>query len=281
MAHHNHNRIRRRHRLTITATLVAVTSAGNAPAAGTSTDHLLSLTETNFDVLLREVPVALICYVGPGTELRFPKLLPALRDLAAAYEYAGIGVGRVPSEYTELLDRFQVDEYPTLHWMDGSRKWPYYASEATPERYSGPRGYEALAGFIEAKTGIPPKPPEPVQATAADADADARAEPTARERAHAAAHEHECIGLSAHYQACLRHKPASLHRECASERHDYLLCMSGRWAVHPEHHEHLAGMYGRFVGEDEPAPRSPPPVPLPTPPVEPPATPWWLRDRTA
>ena len=99
------------------------------------------------------------CQHAPADHGHGRSLRPALRELAAAYEHAGIGVGIVPSLHTELLDRFEVATFPTLHWMDGSTKWPYYASEAAPERYDGPRGFAALAGFIEAKTGIPPRAP--------------------------------------------------------------------------------------------------------------------------
>ena len=245
-------RRRRGHRLTArVATLLtaaAVTGDGS---------HVLELTEANFDELLREVPVALVAYVSPTSELHYPNLLPVLRTLAAAYEYAGIGIGRVPSTYTELLDRFGVDSFPTLHWMDGSRKWPYYACEATPERYSGPRGYEALAEYVQAKTNIPPRLPGPAaetEDTAAAATVAAADEARAQAAMlHAAVHGHDCAAPSASYRACLQHKPADWHhRSCAIERHEYLLCMSGRWAVHPDHHQELAHIYGqRFASVDD------------------------------
>ena len=216
-------------------------------AGGDDGSFLLELTEGNFDVLLRAVPVALVVYCNPTTELHYPSLLPTLHRLAAAYEHAGIGVGRVPSQYVELLDRFQVDSFPTVHWMDGSRKWPYYASEAFPERYSGPRGFEALAGFVEAKTGIPPRLPaeEPAPADGADAD-----EPQPSSGLDDNVHNHDCAARSASYRACLRTSPTGWqHRSCASERHEYLLCMSGSWAVHPDHHERLAGIYAQQFAE--------------------------------
>ena len=53
-----------------------------AAAAGDDGSYLLELTETNFDVLLREVPVALVAYFNPTTELHYPNLLPTLRKLA-------------------------------------------------------------------------------------------------------------------------------------------------------------------------------------------------------
>ena len=114
----------------------------------------------------------------------------------------------------------------------------------------GPYSYAlvaTLAGFVEAKTGIPPRLPEPA---AADEATSAEDEATAAADAHSASvleavHSHDCIALSARYQACLRHKPASIHRECAADRHDYLLCMTGKWAVHPDHHRELAGLCRR------------------------------------
>ena len=121
----------RRRVIAAAAALACLASAAEEP----SSSHLLELTEGNFDRLLREVPVAFVAYVSPTTELHYPGFGNELRALADAYEYAGIGVGRVPAAYTELLERFSVDAFPTLHWMDGSKKWPYYASEATPERY--------------------------------------------------------------------------------------------------------------------------------------------------
>lgn len=93
---------------------------------------ILELTETSFDVLLREVPVAMVAYVNPATDVHYPGLQPALRALGDAYAHAGIGVGRVSSEHTELLDRFQVDAFPTLHWMDGSKSAFEYGFQQRP-----------------------------------------------------------------------------------------------------------------------------------------------------
>ena len=152
---------------------------------------LLELTEANFDVLLRETPVALVAYVNQNTALHYPSLMPTLRELANAYEHAGIGVGTISDQYRELIERFGIDAFPTLHWMDGSKKWPYYASEATPVRHEGPRSFEALAGFIEAKTGIPPRVAEPGSQQEPQA-AEPEAPSIGREDVLTAVDEHDC-----------------------------------------------------------------------------------------
>ena len=61
--------------------------------------------------------------------------------------------------------------------------------------------------------------------------------------------EHDCSALATAYSGCMRHRRDRQHF-CKGERHDYLLCMTGRWAVHPERHESLARLYGeRFATE--------------------------------
>ena len=57
--------------------------------SGEGPSSLLELTEANFDVLLREVPVALVAYVNPTTDLHYPRLRPNLLALADAYAHAG------------------------------------------------------------------------------------------------------------------------------------------------------------------------------------------------
>ena len=136
------------------AGLILALTARHAALAVAGDSQLLDLDENSFDVLLRQTPVALVVYENPTTSMHYPRLRPALEALADAYAHAGIGVGCVSSRHTELVERFGVFAFPTLHWMDGSRKWPHYASEATPEPYDGPRGFEALAAFVEAKTGM-------------------------------------------------------------------------------------------------------------------------------
>ena len=229
-----------RHGVARGATLLLAASA----AAETNFHELLTLTETNFDKVLREVPVALVVYVSQTTDLHYPDLRPALVSLAAAYGHAGIGVGTVSSAYTELRDRFGVDGFPTLHWMDGSSKWPFYASEAAPVRYSGPRSFDDLARFVTERTGIPPRAPDEQPAEEPPADDDAAAARAHSAAVLAAVEEHDCAALSSVYRACLRHKTPDWHqRLCADERHEYLLCLSGRWAVHPDHHRELARLY--------------------------------------
>ena len=215
---------------------------------------LLDVTEVNFDVLLREVPVALVAFTSPTTAVRHPALLPALEQLAAAFAATGIGIGQVSSVHRELLDRLGVDTYPTLLWLDGSREWPHYASEATPVRYSGLQSYEALAAYVEHQTGIsahsgrstpmdatpPPPPPPPMHAAPS-----APPLTTSHHDAHGAA----CVEHSQSYRACMRHRRDRQHL-CDVQRHDYLLCMSGRWAVHPDHHRDLAALYGRHFSDE-------------------------------
>jgi len=49
--------------------------------------------------------------------------------------------------------------------------------------------------------------------------------------------------------SCLHARHAALGSDsCADLRHDYMLCMSARYVVHPDHHERLANLYGdRFA----------------------------------
>jgi hypothetical protein len=203
------------------------------------------LDEVSFDVDLRKVPVALVAFVAPTTAILHPALHPTLEELAEAYSGTGIGVAQVSSDHTELLDRFQVDAFPTLLWMDGSQKWPFYASEAVPERYAGERNVDALKAFITGRTNI-----RAPQREAGDGDAFAPREPSPADAASTPSlpehllGEHECSALSARYSTCMRHRRDRQHL-CARERHEYLLCMSGRWAVHPDSHEELAALYGR------------------------------------
>ena len=68
----------------------------------------------------------------------------------------------------ELLDRFQIDAFPSLLWFYASRTYPYYASEVRPEKYKGWRTFGAMATFLTDRSGI-------TQAEAADGDAAAEA----------------------------------------------------------------------------------------------------------
>jgi hypothetical protein len=148
-------------------------------AASNGNAALLVLDEVSFDVDLRKVPVALVAFVAPTTAILHPALHPTLE---------------------ELLDRFQVDAFPTLLWMDGSQKWPFYASEAVPERYAGERNVDALKAFITGRTNI-----RAPQREAGDGDAFAPREPSPADAASTPSlpehllGEHECSALSARY----------------------------------------------------------------------------------
>ena len=205
---------------------------------------LLELTEANFDVLLRETPVALVAYVNQNTALHYPSLMPTLRELANAYEHAGIGVGTISDQYRELIERFGIDAFPTLHWMDGSKKWPYYANEATPVRHEGHaalrRSQALLRRRLEYRHALPSL-----------ARTRSRRQPSQRRRRLG---ERMCSlpSTSTTARRCLPPteraygKRTRWHRKlCGDQRHEYLMCMSGSWAVHPDHHEELAGIYAR------------------------------------
>lgn len=219
---------------------------------------LLVLNEGNFDVLLRRSPVALVAFVNPTTSMHFPNLQPAIDELATRYDRTGILIGQVNSEHnTELLDRFQVEAFPTLLWMDAREKYPYYASEALPERYRGDRSFESLAAFITERTDVAPRSSEDPNRGVGDgfeADRDGQGQDgesgtgadvdAASSLPRHLFQEHDCTQLAATYRACMRHRRDRPQR-CSDERHEYLICMSGRWAVPPEHHQEMAQLYGR------------------------------------
>ena len=250
---------------------------------------------------------------------------------------------RGPHSDRELLDRFGIDSFPQLLWFDASSIYPHYAITARPEPYSGARTFDAMAAFIEERSGVSRQ--EARATDAADADGvrseceergplpsggkptlatpalekvldhlvamqrrrqerqaeqlvsglmhsglavdlarngwqtrdgrlgtiepftcEALSAAAARAAAdewehmrHAAAPQdaepssppplelppHACAVLSDAYVACMRHRADRQH-VCDSERHEYLLCMSARWAVHPDHHKALAEEYRRF-----------------------------------
>ena len=214
---------------------------------------LLALTETSFDVLLRRSPVALVAFVSATTDMHFPQFSPMLQQLATAYDRTGVLVGRV--EYnTELVERFGVDSFPTVLFMDAREVYPYYASEAKPERYRGHHTFEALTEFVEERTDVAPRrsvePPLPsiVSSPPSAAPPETTADPDDEQRVPSHAPHllapHECTELAQAYSQCLRHRRERPHK-CKTERHDYLVCMTGRWAVKPEHHKELAALYGR------------------------------------
>jgi hypothetical protein len=213
----------------------------------------LSLTDRTFDQELREYPVAMVAFVSPWCGRRCAELGGTLEMLTASFADSGVGIASASSDTAaELLDRFQVYAFPTLLWFDAAAKWPHYASDAKPERYAGDRGYDALLAFIEQRIGFPaplrvqpPPPPQQQQqlhTPAPRTEAAAWANPATMERVD----NHACKDTSATYASCMRHRRDRPHL-CARERHEYLLCMSGRWSVHPDDHAHLAARYSEFA----------------------------------
>ena len=211
--------------------------------------QLAELSESTFDTRLREQPVALVAFVSHWCR-HCAALSPILEAMAEKYAGTGIAIAQCSSSTAgELLDRFQIDSYPTLLWLDGSKKWPFYASEATPFRYSGSRTQESLVGFIESQTGITParrveESPAREQRRSERGETIDRG-PSWPAASSAAMEDHACTELSKSYTACMRHRRDRQHL-CTTERHNYLLCMTGRWAIHPDKHEELARRYTEF-----------------------------------
>jgi thiol-disulfide isomerase/thioredoxin len=214
-----------------------------------SAGALTELTEGSFDKVLRESPVALVAFVATWCGAHCRALLPELERLAAAYEGTGVAVARVSSDGAgELLDRYDVAAYPTLLWLDGSKQWPFYASEATPERVSAvTRTFAALADFVRERTGIAPQTAEP---RPQEAPPSAEPPPPAPVPTFDFDEAHVCTELSRAYTKCLRVRKSAPHK-CASERHEYMICMSGRWSIDPDHHRHMAARYSDFVRDDD------------------------------
>ena len=220
--------------------------------------QVVHVSERTFDVLLRDYPVALVAFVAPWCGVHCKMLLPELESLTSSFADTGIAVAQASSdEAGELLDRFEVAAYPTLLWFDGSRKWPFYASEAKPERYHGERSHDRLIAFIEERTGIappqratPPAAPTLTRTAARQHDDKQTPPPEAKPHASERFQAHACKSLSQSYIECMRHRRDRQHL-CASERHEYLLCMSGRWSVHPDDHQHLAARYADYVRTEE------------------------------
>lgn len=81
---------------------------------------LLILSESNFDVLLRRSPVAMIAFVSPTTDTHYPTLQPAIDDLAAAYDRTGVLIGHVTSKNNrDLLDRACSLSSSRIQWRHG------------------------------------------------------------------------------------------------------------------------------------------------------------------
>ena len=75
---------------------------------------------------------------------------------------------RGPHSDRELLDRFEIDSFPQLLWFDASGIYPHYATTARPEPYTGARTFDAMAAFIEERSGV--RRQEATVTEAADAD---------------------------------------------------------------------------------------------------------------
>jgi thiol-disulfide isomerase/thioredoxin len=284
---------------------------------------------------------ALVAFVAPWCA--HCKALRAPFERVAEGFDQQIVVAGVDAAESELLDRFDIDSFPQLLWFDGSSTYPYRASEARPERYSGPRTFDAMTAFLEERSGVRsrersqsddeaaadgasgpcgergPLPSdgrpamdtqtiekvlnhavalqrrrqdrqaeqlasglkhsglavdlarnnwqsadgrvgtvEPFSCEALSKDDAARAAAGDWEHArHAPAPPpaepsppplvlppHKCEAVSQAYVECMRHRADRQHI-CDNARHEYLLCMSGRWAVHPDHHRAMAEEYGR------------------------------------
>ena len=208
----------------------------------------LAITDANFDQELRRREVALVVFVAPWCGRHCTTLRPLLGELAAAFTPHGVAIASASSEKSrELIDRFQVETYPTIMLFDGTQKWPYYASEAQPERYRGERTFGAIAGLVARKAGVelpalPKAQTAPVEPSSPSA---IPSRPTLEEFVASSSTEHACTAASGAYTACMRHR-RDRQRRCAKERHEYLLCMSGRWTPHPDHHQRLAKAYELF-----------------------------------
>ena len=232
--------------------------AASPAAASTSLPALLEITEQNFDLLLRRVPFALVAFVAPTTETLFPDLLPKLESLAGSYKGTDVSVGCVWSHYNhELLDRFEVDAYPTILWFDGAKKWPFYASEATPIVYQGDRTLNEFEAYVIEHSRVWPngrqqqQQQQQQQQSSQHSEEDEQAAPAPPSLPSHMLEAHECTDLSAQYRACMRHRRGR-EQKCADERHQYLLCMSGRWAVTPgETHREWAELYGKHFANGE------------------------------
>ena len=208
-------------------------------AAGLS---VLELDERTFDAALRAESVALVAFTAPWCA-HCRALAPTFEALAGEFD-GGIMFGRVSSDGgRELLDRFDIGSYPTLLLFDAREVYPYYASEAKPQRYAGRHDLDSLADFVARRGGAERRRAPPRRAEAAEPAAEGSG---AAADAAAEALGHTCAESSARYRSCMAHRRDRQHM-CSGERHDYLICMSGRWAVPPDKHSELAAAYARFA----------------------------------
>ena len=226
--------------------------------ATVAADPLHELDEANWDRALRTTPWALVLFHASWAH-RSQAVLAELRRVAELFRDRGLLFGSVRADGNkELLDRFDITSYPALLWFDGSPKWPYYASEARPHRYDGDRTFDAIATFVEQRSGqlrsrphaagpqsSPPESSErDTEKQSAAVSPSPDAPPTTVEPASATS-THACSQLSQEYVECMhvaRHGTAAM---CSAQRRKYVLCMSAKWTVHPDRHRALAEEYGR------------------------------------
>jgi len=294
--------------------------------------------------------MAFIAFTAPWC-MHCRALAPEFARVSAAFDGGAdepqiVVAELVESDDRELLDRFEIDSFPQMLWFDASGIYPYYATSARPEPYTGARTFDAMAAFIEERSGVPRQEAAGTEAADADGARDECEErgplpsggkPTLATPAlekvldhllamrrrrqerqaeqlvsglvhsglaidlarngwqtrdgrlgtiepftcealsvsaalaavddweqvghvvgHAAAPQvaepsppplelppHACEAIADAYVTCMRHRADRQHM-CDNERHEYLLCMSSRWAVHPDHHKALAEEYRRF-----------------------------------
>lgn len=202
------------------------------------------LTDATWEPALRMRPMALVAFVAPWCT-HCKSLEADLVRLADAFTESSVLFGHVSGGSSqELLDRFDVTAFPTLLWFDGSKRWPFRASEARPSAYAGLRHFEAMSSWIAQRGGVRRgSQPEPSGTAPIEPLVPIPPSPSPQPLILPA---HACSDASAQYVGCMQ-----LHRlrmeACATQRRAYLLCMSSRWAVHPDHHAALAGEYARFV----------------------------------
>ena len=212
-------------------------------ASSRAGDHVATeLTESTFDAKLRDFPMALVVFHATWSP-HSRQLLPVLDQIAQGFHDTWVAVARVQAESSgELIDRFAIQSFPTVLWFDSSKKWPFYASEDTPERYVGGHGFDSIASYLEQKSGAQLKGRE----RAAVSPSATATTPAAAAPAQPGFAEHACTDVSNAYVECMRHREDRPDM-CARERRRYLFCMSSRWSVDPDEHAGLAAQYAQFA----------------------------------
>jgi thiol-disulfide isomerase/thioredoxin len=195
----------------------------------------------DFDRVLRAHRRALVLFHAPWCA-HCRALAPTFEALVGAFD-GTVLFARVSSDGDgnhELLDRFDVNSYPALLWYDGTTAWPPFASEAKPDVYRGEHTFEPLATFVEQRGRLRRRVPPP----AAPVD-EPSPPPPPRDPPPFTLPRHACTDLSAAYVECLRHRK-DRQDLCARERHEYVMCMSGKWAVPAPDHASMARAFASF-----------------------------------